>query len=91
MQHLEKRVKAVANAQRPLNPEPNGEVSGRTQPAMFREFISRSEKSVGNQFSGRLRQTYQDGTSDVMEISGMRVGNDVNFHTTGMRMGKLGI
>jgi len=45
------------------------------------------DKVVGNQFTGRLRQSYQNGTSDVMEIAGMRVGSDVGFRTTGMNLG----
>lgn len=44
------------------------------------------ENVMGNQFSGRLHQTYTNGASDIMAIEGTRVGNGVNFYTTGMRL-----
>ncbi len=45
------------------------------------------DESVGNAYKGRLRQTYQNGTSDIMEISGTRSGSAVKFQTTAMKLG----
>jgi hypothetical protein len=85
--HLERRVEAITEGSDAFQPgaEWHGERTypdGNTQGIHI--FI---DNVVGNQFTGRLRQSYQNGTSDVMEIAGMRVGNDVDFRTTGMKLG----
>lgn len=84
---LEHRVHAIAEGSDSFQPGaqwhgkrtyPDGNAQGITI------FI---DKVIGSQFVGRLEQSYQGGSSDVMEISGTRVGNDVNFRTTGMKLG----